>query len=152
MEFEPAAILTRELMTQFGLADWAFGWNRRKRSLGLCRYRERRIELSAYFVNANALEQVRRDHPPRNRRTPWPVKRPGTARCGRRCASASAASRCVATTARPSCPGGGGLPAAAPAARNTGGIAARPAGRRYWCRGCGPERGTVVFAPAAVAA
>ena len=59
MEFHAAALMAREAMNQFGLAEWAFGWNRRKRSLGLCRYRERRIELSAHFVRANDPAQVR---------------------------------------------------------------------------------------------
>jgi predicted SprT family Zn-dependent metalloprotease len=42
--------LARRLMKRFGLAAWEFGFNRRKRGLGLCRYTERRIELSLHFV------------------------------------------------------------------------------------------------------
>lgn len=45
-------------MTQHGLSGWSFGYNRRKRSLGLCRYEEKRIELSIYFVTNNSLEAV----------------------------------------------------------------------------------------------
>ena len=41
MEFMAARQLALELMAEHGLAGWVFGWNRRKRSLGLCRYRQK---------------------------------------------------------------------------------------------------------------
>ena len=53
MEFSETERMARELMAAHGVADWAFGWNWRKRALGLCRYRERRLELSRHFVKAN---------------------------------------------------------------------------------------------------
>src|SRR4051794_12385578 len=59
MEFGEAERAARDLMLLFGLADWDFAWNWRKRALGLCRYRERRIELSRWFVKANGEEMVR---------------------------------------------------------------------------------------------
>ena len=59
MEFQEVERMGRELMVVHGLGDWHFGWNRRKRALGLCRYQERRIELSAYFVRDNEAEIVR---------------------------------------------------------------------------------------------
>jgi predicted SprT family Zn-dependent metalloprotease len=59
MEHREAETLARELMNAHGVGDWTFGWNRRKRALGLCRYHERRIELSMYFVRDNGLDSIR---------------------------------------------------------------------------------------------
>lgn len=42
-----AALAWGELRRFAPLADWSFGWNRRLRAHGLCRYDQRRIELSA---------------------------------------------------------------------------------------------------------
>ena len=53
MEYEAAEVLARGLLAEHGLLEWHFGWNRRKRALGLCRYLERRIELSHHFVREN---------------------------------------------------------------------------------------------------
>jgi len=46
-------------MKRFRLEGWRFGFNRRKRSLGLCRYTEQRIELSAHFVAAHDEPAIR---------------------------------------------------------------------------------------------
>ena len=56
-----AELLANRLMTRHGLfaAGWSFGFNRRKRSLGLCRYEQKRIELSIWFVAANDEAAVR---------------------------------------------------------------------------------------------
>ncbi|HEY7425103.1 MAG TPA: SprT-like domain-containing protein [Gemmataceae bacterium] len=51
--------LALELMTRHGLHDWNFGFNRRKRAMGLCRYAARTIELSIYLVDRNGAEEVR---------------------------------------------------------------------------------------------
>ena len=59
MEFEDVERMGRELIEAHGLGEWGFGWNWRKRALGLCRYRERRIELSRHFVWANGEGIVR---------------------------------------------------------------------------------------------
>jgi len=59
MDFEAAENLAHQFLSQYGLVEWSFGWNRRKRALGLCRYRERRIELSVHFVRHNDEGQVR---------------------------------------------------------------------------------------------
>ncbi|MCL2639231.1 MAG: SprT-like domain-containing protein [Phycisphaerales bacterium] len=59
MEFGVAERMGRELIAGHGLREWRFGWNRRKRALGLCRYREKRIELSLYFVRDNDERMVR---------------------------------------------------------------------------------------------
>lgn len=51
--------LALELMGFHGLTDWTFGFNRRKRSMGLCLYKLRAIELSVYFVRRNNHEEIR---------------------------------------------------------------------------------------------
>ena len=53
-----AARLARRLLAEHGLTGWTFAFNRRKRSLGLCRYGERRIELSVHLVDLNSDEEV----------------------------------------------------------------------------------------------
>jgi predicted SprT family Zn-dependent metalloprotease len=50
--------LAHELMARHGLAGWSFGFNRRKRSLGLCRYAAQMIELSVYLVYGSSDEEV----------------------------------------------------------------------------------------------
>jgi predicted SprT family Zn-dependent metalloprotease len=47
------------LMHKHGLGDWRFAFNRAKRTMGLCRHSDRRIELSIYFVLANDYSTVR---------------------------------------------------------------------------------------------
>jgi len=51
--------LAIELMARHGLRDWTFGFNRRKQTLGLCRYQAKGIELSIYFVDQNPIEEIR---------------------------------------------------------------------------------------------
>lgn len=48
-------------MAEHGLAarGWSFVFNRRKRSLGLCNYTAKRIELSSFFVAQNDEAAVR---------------------------------------------------------------------------------------------
>ncbi len=46
-------------MDRHGLADWSFAFNRHKTHLGLCRYDDRRIELSIHYVLANDEPSVR---------------------------------------------------------------------------------------------
>ena len=144
MEFGEAAGMARELMGRFGLSDWAFGWNRRKRSLGLCRYREKRIELSGHFVRANDAEQVRETI----------LHEIAHALAGEKAGHGAA---WKAACARVGCK----------AERCDKGVAVMPRGRwtarcggcgkeywrhrrparraRYWCRSCGPERGVIAF-------
>lgn len=59
MKQREASQLARQLMAEHNVSDWAFGFNHRKRALGLCRYTERRIELSIHFVLANDEAAVR---------------------------------------------------------------------------------------------
>jgi predicted SprT family Zn-dependent metalloprotease len=46
------------LMSRHGLLDWTFAFNRRKRAMGLCRYGEKRIELSIHLVDRNGPHEV----------------------------------------------------------------------------------------------
>lgn len=48
-----------DLLAAHGLRHWTFTFNRAKRTMGLCRHSERRIELSVYFVLANDAAAVR---------------------------------------------------------------------------------------------
>jgi predicted SprT family Zn-dependent metalloprotease len=50
--------LAQELLSRHGLSDWSFGLNRCKRSLGLCRFAQKRIELSAHLVDRNGSEEI----------------------------------------------------------------------------------------------
>jgi predicted SprT family Zn-dependent metalloprotease len=144
MDFSEAEQLARKLMADFGLPDWAFGWNRRKRSLGLCRYREKRLELSAHFVQANPLEQVRETilheiahalagekagHGPK-----WKALRAQVGCLPQRCDHGQAVMPRGRWSARCAACGKEYWRHRRPARR-----------ARYWCRTCGPERGLVVF-------
>ncbi len=59
MTAQETETFTLNLMDQWGLTDrhWKFGWNNRKSALGLCRMRDRIIELSTYFWPAISEEQ-----------------------------------------------------------------------------------------------
>ena len=48
----------RELMDRHGLADWSIRFNDAEKKLGVCRYREKRIELSRRHAVNGAPEQV----------------------------------------------------------------------------------------------
>ena len=144
MQLETAATLAHDLMTHFGLADWTLGFNRRKRSLGLCKYRQHQIELSTHFVAANDEAQVRETilheiahalagekagHGPK-----WKAMCAHVGCKPQRCDQGEAV-----------------MPRGRWQARcHTCGKEywrhRRPARRaRYWCKTCGPDRGAVVF-------
>jgi predicted SprT family Zn-dependent metalloprotease len=148
MEFAAASTTAREAMDRFGLADWAFGWNRRKRSLGLCRYRERCIELSVHFVRANEPEQVRETI----------LHEIAHALAGEKAGHGPLwKAFCQRVGCQPvRCDRGEALMPKGRWMARCGTCGKeywrhrRPARRAsYWCRRCGPERGTVVFAAAA---
>jgi predicted SprT family Zn-dependent metalloprotease len=50
--------LALALLVAHGLHDWAFGFNHRKRCLGLCVYHRHTIELSVFFVLQNPPEEI----------------------------------------------------------------------------------------------
>ena len=133
------------IATHLHAQRWHFAWNRRKRSLGLCRYREQRIELSLHFVLANDEAQVRETV----------LHEIAHALAGEKAGHGPRwKSHCLALGCKPE--------------RCDKGIAIMPTGRwsaqcpscgkqfnrhrrphtkaRYWCRHCGPAKGPVVFA------
>jgi predicted SprT family Zn-dependent metalloprotease len=56
---QAARALALELMARHGLQGWSFAFNKRKRTLGLCRFAQRRIELSIHLADRNSTEEVR---------------------------------------------------------------------------------------------
>src|ERR1041384_3767501 len=50
--------LAHGLLSQHGLHEWGFAFNRRKSSLGLCVYHCRTIELSVYLVLRNTQDEL----------------------------------------------------------------------------------------------
>ncbi|WP_234698877.1 SprT family zinc-dependent metalloprotease [Poriferisphaera corsica] len=55
-----AKAMAEGLMREHGLLPrWSFGFNQRKRTLGLCDYGKKRIELSVHLVHGNDEEAVR---------------------------------------------------------------------------------------------
>lgn len=144
MQFVEAERLARELMAAHDIGNWAFGWNRRKRALGLCRYQQKRIELSAHFVKdnseamvrdtllheiAHALAGQRAGHGPK-----WKAMCEKLGCKPERCDKGEA----VMPTGkwRASCPTCG---------KHYWRHKRPQRGARYWCRACGPTRGPVQF-------
>lgn len=61
MEVREAQRLAEELMSEFGLQDWTFCWDRSVRRFGQCRYRARQVGLSKPLTELNdraAVEDV----------------------------------------------------------------------------------------------
>jgi predicted SprT family Zn-dependent metalloprotease len=50
--------LARRLLDAHGLSEWSFGFNRRRRSLGLCDYHRQAIELSLHFIERNGPDAI----------------------------------------------------------------------------------------------
>ncbi len=59
MDYHDAANLAKSLMAEHKLAGWVFVYNRGKRTLGMCDFDRRRIELSGHFVARNNEPAVR---------------------------------------------------------------------------------------------
>ncbi|MGN6367343.1 MAG: SprT family zinc-dependent metalloprotease [Phycisphaerae bacterium] len=144
MEMLDAERLASELMRAHGVGDWAFGWNRRKRALGLCRYQQRRIELSAHFVRVNGEEIVRDTvlheiaHALAGQRAGHGPK--WKAMCLRLGCKPERCDKGEAVMPR------GRWEARCPTCGKEYWRHKRPQrGARYWCRTCGPMRGPVQF-------
>lgn len=58
LQYRDVRQLALDLLASHGLQDWSFAFNWRKRSLGLCLYRLRRIELSVHFVERNDRVEI----------------------------------------------------------------------------------------------
>jgi len=59
MDFNDAAQLAESLIAEHKLRGWVFKYNRGKRTLGMCNYTNKHIELSQYFVAHNDEAAVR---------------------------------------------------------------------------------------------
>jgi len=147
MDHTQARQLALDLMQQYRLAHWTFGWNRRKRSLGLCRYAERRIELSFYFVQANGEEPVRETI----------LHEVAHALAGEKAGHGPRwKAMCAVVGCKPErCDNGsavmprGGWAGQCPSCGKQYSRHRKPQKHaRYWCRACGPATGPVVFSRA----
>ena len=61
MDLPSAASLAARLLAEHKLPEhgWRFAWNHGRRTLGLCRYTEKTIELSVHFVLRNGEDAVK---------------------------------------------------------------------------------------------
>lgn len=142
--FEVVARYAVGLLQQHGLAGWRFVWNRRKTCMGLCRYERQTIELSAYFVARNGVEDIRdtllheiahalvgEGH---GHDSVWEAKCRELGAIPRRCGQANMPAGAWQAT----CPG-----CTTRFSRHR-----RPARGKYYCKPCGPDRGGLAFRPA----
>ena len=127
-----------------GPGHWSFGFNNRKRCLGLCRFDAKRIELSAAFVQRNGEDAVR----------DTVLHEVAHALAGARAGHGAAwKAACVRIGARPErldreadMPAGRWR-AVCPGCGHEHTRHRRPAqASRYHCRACGPVRGPLSFA------
>ncbi|WP_432799372.1 SprT-like domain-containing protein [Poriferisphaera sp. WC338] len=135
--------LALELLKAHDLSDWSFTFNHRKRSLGLCRYREKQIELSLHYIKRNEHDAIKdtilheiahalagheAGHGPK-----WIKK----------CQEIGANPQRLDTTATmPK----GNYSATCPGCQKIHHRYRRPLkGRKYFCKPCGPSVGQLVF-------
>jgi predicted SprT family Zn-dependent metalloprotease len=146
---QDAETLARRLMAAHGVGDWAFGFNRRKRSLGLCYYERRRIELSRHYIARNDEASVR----------DTVLHEIAHALAGRRAGHGPAwKALCVKIGATPlRCDATAEMPAGrwvgqCPSCAKEFSRHRRPQrGARYSCKRCGPGKGSFIFTLAAFA-
>ncbi len=156
MDLPSAGQLAERLMREHALLPgptqprtrkhWTFGFNNRKRCLGLCRFDAKRIELSAAFVQRNDEPAVRDTvlheiahalaGPKAGHGQAW---KDACVRIGAKPERLDREADMPAGRWRAACPGCG----------HEHTRHRRPArGARYHCRACGPGRGPLVFAVA----
>ena len=132
------------LMKQHKLDAWSFRFNRRKRSVGLCQYTSRTIELSAGYVALNGEAEVSETilheiahalvGPEHGHGAAWKARAVALGARPARCAGPE-----VATPA-------GRWRAACPACARQFHRHRRPrGGATYWCAACGRERGVLKY-------
>ncbi len=139
--FETVADYAQALLTHHGLTGWTFAWNRRKTAMGLCRYQDRRIELSAYFVARNPVAEIHdtllheiahalvgEGH---GHDEVWQAK----------CLEIGAVPRRCGKAAMPA----GRYQAKCPACAKLYQRHRRPSRGKYYCRPCGPQRGSLTW-------
>lgn len=156
MDLPSAGQLANRLLEAHGLteAGWTFAFNRRRRSLGLCRFDLKRIEISAPFTVLNPEAEVRNTllheiahaltPPPRRGRAhgdnAWTAHGPAwRATCLRIGADPA---RLNLTAAAPP----GRYHATCPRCSKSHRRYRKPlANRTYFCRACGQDHGALTF-------
>ncbi len=58
MDLEKLRETAREQFQKHGIPDWSFGFATSKRRLGVCKHRQKRIEIAAYYAQNNTEEKV----------------------------------------------------------------------------------------------
>jgi predicted SprT family Zn-dependent metalloprotease len=58
MDLEQLETIARQELDKHGLHGWGFGLSGAKRRLGVCKYRQRRIEIAAYYARNSPEESV----------------------------------------------------------------------------------------------
>src|SRR4051812_29689969 len=58
MDLEELNSIARREMQTHGLRGWTFGIADTKRRLGVCKYRQKRIEIAGYYAKSNPTESV----------------------------------------------------------------------------------------------
>lgn len=134
--------LARELLDRHGLRDWAFGFNRRVRGLGLCRHDLKVIELSWHFAQRNTEDEI---IDTLLHEVAHALAGPGHGH------DATWKAKCVEVGARPERCGEADMPEGRWRADcPTCGAAFRRHRRprpadRWFCRSCGPQRGRLAW-------
>lgn len=59
MDLQELEAIAKQELLRHGLHDWTFGWSTAKRRLGVCKYREKRIEIAKYYALHNSPANVR---------------------------------------------------------------------------------------------
>ena len=138
-----AQSLARSLMDAHHLREWSFAFNRRKRSLGVCYYERKRIELSVYYIARNEEPSIRDTilheiaHALAGRRAGHGAAWKAICR-----ALGATPQRCDSQAAMPA----GRWHATCPSCQRVYTRHRRPQRHAtYACRKCGRERGPIVF-------
>jgi predicted SprT family Zn-dependent metalloprotease len=130
------------MLASFGLGDWHFAYNRRKQSMGFCRYGMKTIELSGFLVARNGAEEI---HDTILHEIAHALVGPGHGH------DAVWKRKCLEIGARPVRCGQADMPAGswqaecAACARRFHRYRKPKQARGWFCRSCGRERGALVW-------
>lgn len=58
MKYEEIQNKAESLMLEHGLDNWTFKWNNRRRSLGVCFYNRKQIQLSRFWIKLVSYEKI----------------------------------------------------------------------------------------------
>ena len=141
-------MLADRLLEEFGLKQrgWTFRFNKARRSLGLCRYHDKRIELSQHFVAGASPEAIRETllheiahalaGPRSGHGERWKAMCLKVGARPQRLASPEEADHLPKGPWRATC---------AACGQHFHRFRKPPDGSKYWCRKCGPKTGTLQF-------